>query len=321
VTLYSNIYQAISFEELYFTFNLYQYQAMKPKLNSSSWKLGFLISVPIVFASIYHRQAQLTSAGIRLLTQLPFTPTKKRGIKVDLGPGIRDWNQITLVGFMDKTLPDILGYPIEAVAFSRFGGFNSNRNYSDFQNPHSLSYQCWYGAYVVFDNHHRQRFGFTPDGQANFQDALDALEADQRLVYQNAGIRLHFEDGRVVRQVGDVQQQIIEENGNTWHRLTGQAQTWSSYHRGSLHQKSKKFHWCYGYIPTDADHGVDDLHSLTYQGEFWMRYEEKWQASCCKFFIYPRFTNRLGQIIDKGTPWLIKAGQAALAGIRFDWKF
>ncbi len=66
-----------------------------------------------------------------------------------------------------------------------------------------------------------------------------------------------------------------------------------------------------------ADHGVGDLHPLTYRGEFWVRYEEAWQASCCKFFVYPCCASRAGEEVDKGSAWLVKAGQAALAGIRF----
>jgi hypothetical protein len=62
---------------------------------------------------------------------------------------------------------------------------------------------------------------------------------------------------------------------------------------------------------------VDDLHPITYCGEFWVRYEEAWRASCCKFLIYPSYTDRRGQEIDKGDAWLVKAGQAALSGIRF----
>jgi len=70
-------------------------------------------------------------------------------------------------------------------------------------------------------------------------------------------------------------------------------------------------------VPANADHGVDDLHPLTYHGEFWVRYEEAWGASCCKFFIYPSYTDREGRQIAKGDARLLKAGEVALAGIRF----
>ena len=281
------------------------------------WPLGFALGLPLGLVGIYRFQAQLRSLSVRLLARSLDNPAKARGIWVDLGPGIPGWLRVTLTGFMNKTLPGIVDHPVEAVAFSRFGGFNFDRRFSDFQNPHSPSYQCWYGGYVVFDSQHRQRFGFEPDGSASFQDALDALEADQRLVYESAGIRLAFDDGRRVRPKGEFEKTQVEENGETWWKVTGAAQTWSTYHRGRLPNESWKFGWCYGSVPTGTDHGIDDLHPLTYRGEFWVRYEEAWHASCCKFFIYPCYTDRQGREIDKGSASLMKAGQAALAGIRF----
>ncbi len=282
------------------------------------WKLfGLSLGLSLGFTAAAVNRGRLKSAAVRKLTQLLPNPAKARGVSVDLGPGIPGWNSVTLVGFMSETLPDIVGYPVEAVAYSRFGGFNADRRFSDFQNPASPGYQCWYGAYVVFDNEHRQKFGFNPDGSANAQDAIDALEADQRLVYQSAGIGLAFEDGRLVRQIGDFEEEIVEVEGKTWHRLSGQAETWSSYHRGVLPAESWKFGWCYGSVPPGADHNIHDLHRLTYSGEFWARYQPEWGATLCKFFITPRFTNRQGARIDKGAPWLLDAGRRALEEIRF----
>ena len=282
------------------------------------WKLfGLSLGLSLGFTAAAVNRGRLKSVAVRKLTQLLPNPAKARGVNVDLGPGIPGWNRVTLVGFMSETLPDIVGYPVEAVAYSRFGGFNADRRFSDFQNPASPSYQCWYGAYVVFDNEHRQKFGFNPDGSANAQDAIDALEADQRLVYQSAGIGLAFEDGRLVRQIGDFEEEIVEAEGKIWHRLSGQAETWSSYHRGVLPAESWKFGWCYGSVPPDADHNVHDLHRLTYSGEFWAHYQPEWGATLCKFFITPRFTNRQGARIDKGAPWLLDAGRRALEEIRF----
>jgi len=281
------------------------------------WPSGFALGFQLGFIGTFLFQARLKSLTVRLLARSLNNPAKARSIGVDLGPGIPGWLRVSLTGFMSKTLPGVVGHPVEAVAFSRFGGFNRDRNVSDFQNPHSPSYQCWYGAYLVFDNPHRAGFGLEPDGSPSAQDVLDALEADQRLVFQNAGIPLSFEDGRLVRPVGEFEKSRVEENGHLWWRLSGAAETWSTYHPGRLPGESWKFGWCYGRVPASADHGVDALHPLTYSGEFWVRYNEAWGASCCKFFIYPRFTNRRGQEIDKGSTWLVKAGQAALAGIRF----
>jgi hypothetical protein len=281
------------------------------------WPFGFALGFPLGFIGTRLYQAQLKSLAVRTLARTLGNPAKARGLWVDLGPGIPGWLRVTLTGFMSKTLPGIVGHPADAVAFSRFGGFNLDRRFSDFQNPHSPSYQCWYGAYMVFDNEHRERFGFEPDGSASTQDALDALEADQRLVYESAGILLTFDDGRRVRPVGEFKKSQVEEDGQTWWKVSGAAETWSTYHRGRLPDESWKFRWCYGVVPPGAEHGVDDLHPLTYRGEFWVRYEEAWRASCCKFFIYPGYTDRGGREIDKGSGWLVKAGQTALAGIRF----
>lgn len=281
------------------------------------WPFGFAVGFPLGFVGTTLYQARLKSVAVRILARLLDNPAKARGIRVDLGAGIPGWLRVTLTGFMSYTLPEIVGYPVEAVAFSRFGGFNLDRRFSDFLNPHSPSYQCWYGAYIVFDNEHRQRFGFEADGGASAQDALDALEADQRLVYKNAGISLTFDDGRLVRPTQRFEKTQVEVNAQTWWRLTGAAETWSTYHRGRLPDESWKSRWCYGCVPANADHGVDDLHPLTYHGEFWVRYEEKWRASCCKFFIYPSYMDREGQEIDKGSAWLLRAGEDALSGIRF----
>lgn len=281
------------------------------------WPFGFALGFQFGFLGTYLFQAQLKSLAVRLLARWLDNPAKARGLWVDLGPGIPGWLRVTLTGFMSRPLSDIVGHPIEAVAFSRFGGFNPDRRFSDFQNPDSPSYQCWYGAYLVFDNQHRERFGFEPDGSASLQDALDALEADQRLVYESAGIPLAFEDGRLVRPTTEFEKIQVGEEGQTWWKVTGEAATWSTYHRGKLPHESWKFGWCYGCVPMDCDHGVEDLHPLRYRGQFWVRYEEAWRATCCKFFIYPSYTDRQGREIDKGGAWLVKAGGAALAGVRF----
>jgi hypothetical protein len=261
--------------------------------------------------------APLKSLFVRLLARSFPNPAKDHRLRVDLGPGIPGWLRFSLTGFMGKTLPGVVGHPVEAVAFSRFGGFHRDARFSDFQNPDSPHYQCWYGAYLVWDHSHRQRFGFAPDGSPSTQDALDALEADQRLVFHNAGIPNTFPDGRLVRRAGDFTQEQVQEAGQVWWRLSGEAETWSTYHRGRLPEESWKFGWCYGAVPAGLDHGVDDLHPLTYRGEFWVRYEPAWEVSCCKFLIYPCYTDRSGRAVNKGTPELIAAGQEALAGVRF----
>ncbi len=257
------------------------------------------------------------SLAVRLLACVLPNPARQRGLAVDLGPGIAGWLRVSLTGFMTKTLPGVLGHPIEAVAFSRFGGFHRDGRCSDFQNPESPSYQCWYGAYLVFDNEYRQRFGFDTAGRPSPADALAALEADQRLVFRNAGIERAFPDGRLVRLCGELSIAEAQEAGQPWWRICGEADTWSTYHRGRLPGESWRFGWCYGTIPPQADHGVDDLHPLVYRGEFWLRYEEDWRATCCKFFLCPRYRDRQGRQWDKATAEMAAAGRAALAGVRF----
>jgi hypothetical protein len=104
------------------------------------WPFGFALGLPLGFVGTGLYQAQIRSLTVRLLARSLDNPAKSRKIQVDLGSGIPGWLRLTLTGFMSKTLPGIVGHPVEAVAFSRFGGFNLDRRFSDFQNPHSLSY-------------------------------------------------------------------------------------------------------------------------------------------------------------------------------------
>lgn len=281
-------------------------------------RLRWLVGLSLAAGGGYLFQATLRSAAIRLLSQLLDNPAKARGLHCDLGPGIPGWTQVVLVGHMSKTLPGVVGYPLEGVAWSRFGGFHPGRPYADFLNPASPFYQCWYGAYVVFDNEHRQQFGLKPDGTPDPADALAALEADQALVYHNAGIvERRFEDGRLVRPTTEFNAEQVTRHGQGWWRLTGEAETWSAYHREPLPGRKWTFGWTYGAVPPTAEHGVDDLHPLTYRGEFWVRYEPAWRASTAMFFIYPHFSNRAGQRLETGAPDLIAAGRRALDGVRF----
>lgn len=260
--------------------------------------------------------AGIKSALVRFASQRLPNPAKKRGIAVNLGRGIPGWTRITLTaGTMSKTLSEIVGYPTEAVAYTRFGGFNRNRRYSDFLNPDSAAYQWWYGVYLVFDNPHRRRFGFHPDGTVNLADALDALEADQRLMFANAGVPLTFPDGRRVRLTGDMSVETVAENGCRWQRLTGRAETWSTFHRGKLPAEQWSYRWCYGSVPPDAPHSVADMHPLTGDGEFWLRYEPAWGATLCKFFLHPEPVS--AAVLPAEREKLLSAGLAALVDIKF----
>jgi hypothetical protein len=277
-----------------------------------------LLGLSIALAGAYLFRSTLKSVVVRWLSQLLENPAKQAGLSCDLGRGIPGWTRVILVGHMSKTLPELVGYPLEGVAWSRFGGFGPGRTYAAFLDPGSPFYQCWYGAYLVFDNEHRRRFGFNPNGTPNPADAILALEADQRLVYHNAGITGHqFAGGRLVQPLGDFECKPVDRCGQTWWRITGQAETWSAYHRRRRPEGKWTFNWTYGAVPPTVDHGVEDLHPLIYSGEFWIRYEPAWQASTALFFIYPHYANQAGQWIDTGTPKLLQMGRRALAGIRF----
>jgi len=251
-------------------------------------------------AGIWWYRGRLQSAGLRLLIPHIFSdPARERGLDIRFRLSPPPWFQITLVGELGKTLSEIVGTPVEAVAYSRFGGFPAGRAYSEFQNPDSPYYQVWLGAYAVFDGPGVQRYGFGEDGQPLPQAAVDVLEADQRLVYHGAGCERRFEDGRCVQMRGDFEVEQVEERGQTWWRLTGEADTWSAYHRGVSPNGRWHHPWIYGVVPPNAPHPVDDWHPLVYRGEFWLRYEPALAVSCAKFCIYPEYTDRRGERVTR----------------------
>jgi hypothetical protein len=247
-------------------------------------------------------RGMLRSVFVRMLIPyLKGDPGLERGLGVRFHLAPPPWLQVTLVGNIGEVLSDIIGQPVEAVAYSRFAGFPGGRTYSDFMNPDSPYYQVWLGAYLVFDGPGVQRFGFDADGQPDAQAALDVLEADQRHVYRGAGCDRQFDDGRRVRQEGEFTFSEVEEQGTTWWRMAGQADTWSVYHLGESPQGRWYHPWLYGVVPPDAGHAVDEWHPLTYRSEFWTRYDADRQASCSKFFVYPAsYQDRGGNVVTRG---------------------
>jgi hypothetical protein len=235
----------------------------------------------------------------RLAAALP-NPAKRHGLNIGIPIDRGGWTKLTLKIDLSPVLSEVVGYPLEAAAYSHFGGFNLSRVYSDFVNPESNYYQAWIGAYVVFDSERRRQFGFDDGGQPVQQEALDVLEADQRLVLGGAGCPNRFPDGRRVRLIGDMKASEIDRGGERWWRLDGKAETWSAYHRGS----SRDGHWRseagYGRVPDDAPHPVDDFHQMTYSGSFWLRYYPEWQATCARFYIIPEYADRGGGMVTKG---------------------
>ena len=240
------------------------------------------------------------SVGIRRLAAALPNPAKRHGLNIDIPIDRGGWIKLTLKVDLSPMLSEVVGYPVEAAAYSHFGGFNLSRVYSDFVNPESDYYQAWIGAYVVFDNERRNQFGFDDEGQPLQQDVLDVLEADQRLVLGGAGCPNRFPDGRRVRLAGDMTATETDRQGERWWRLDGKAETWSAYHRGSSRDRHWRSEAGYGRVPDDAPHPVDDFHQLTYRGSFWLRYFPEWRATCARFYIIPEYTDNVGRLVIGG---------------------
>ena len=148
------------------------------------------------------------------------------------------------------------------------------------------------------------------------QDALNVLEADQRLVYWAAGCPKKFPNGRLVRPIVEWTAAEVESGGERWWKLDGKAETWSAYHRGKTREGNWRHYWASGQVPADAPHSVDDFHPLTYIGSIWLRYRPEWQATCAKFCICPEYTDRNGRKVAKDEQVEAEC-QAILDGIVF----
>jgi cob(I)alamin adenosyltransferase len=260
--------------------------------------LLLILGIGAAFAWLY--RGLLMSLGVRLLASRLPNAAKRHGLQIRLGPHRGGWTSLTLQANLGKPLSEIMGHPIEAAAYSRFGGFNLSRLYSDFMNPRSIYYQCWLGAYVVFDSEFRKRFGFDDTRTFVADEVQAALEADQRLVYRSAGCPHRFPDGNTVRLHGELRGDHLEVDGMSWWRIRGEADTWSAYHKGASPDASRLRSRVYGLVPHSEQHPVDDYHPLRYQGEFWLRYFPEFQATCAKFFVWPTYTNRDGIEVSEG---------------------
>lgn len=242
----------------------------------------------------------LMSVAVRFLASSASNPAKRHGLLIRFGAHQGGWIKLTLQADLSKTLSQVLGRPLQAVAYSRFGGFNLSRVYSDFLNPDSPYYQAWLGAYAVFDDDGRQAFGFDNNGTFIAEEALAVLEADQRLVYSSAGCPRRFPDGNTVRVIGELRGEQQEVDDVSWWTITGNAETCSAYHRGGAPEGDRLRSKVYGVVPASAAHDVDDFHPLHYRGEFYLRYFPQYGATCAKFYIYPRYVDQHGRQIDKG---------------------
>jgi hypothetical protein len=260
--------------------------------------LALFVCAAVPLAWLY--RGLLMSVAVRLLgSRLP-NPAKRRGLAISLGDHGESWIRIGLQANLGKTLSQVLGYPVEGAAYSRFGGFNLSRLYSDFLNPDSSYYQAWWGAYVVFDDERRRAFGFDEQDAFVPEEVLAVLEADQRLVYRSAGCPRKFPDGNLVKLRGQLTGEKAEHDGELWWCISGEADTWSTYRRGRNPEASRLRRRAYGVVPSSAEHEVDDYHPLCYRGEFWMRYFPELEATCAKFYICPFYIDRHGREVTKG---------------------
>jgi len=251
----------------------------------------------------------LMSLAVRLLASRLSNAAKRHRLRIHFGHHEGGWIRCTLQADLGKTLSQVLDYPVEAAAYSRFGGFNLSRLYSDFMNPDSPYYQCWLGAYVVLDSEPRKAFGFDAQGELVHEEALAVLEADQRLVFRSAGCPHRFPDGTAVRLKGQLEGEVKEENGLSWWCIWGEADTWSAYHKGPNPEGSRLRSRVYGMVPYSATHAVDDFHPLRYRGEFWMRYFPEYGATCAKFYIWPSYDDQRGQRVSPPQELIVECQQ------------
>jgi hypothetical protein len=257
----------------------------------------------------------LMSLIVRFLASTLPNAAKSHGLAIRFGAHQGSWVRLTLKANLGKILSEVVGRPVEAAAYSKFGGFSLNHVYSDFMNPDSPYYQAWLGAYVVFDDEQRQAFGFDEQGGFVPEEALAVLEADQRLVFESAGCPNEFPDGNVVRLASELAGDQREVDRQFWWRISGEADTWSVYHRGTRERRGLRSR-IYGVVSSSAQHDVDDFHPQRYRGEFWMRYSPEYEATCAKFYIYPYYNDRSGREVTKGEQ-IVAECQGLLKSITF----
>ena len=260
-----------------------------------------LIILLAVFGALaWLRRGLLKSLATRFFIAALPDPAKTRGIKMIIPVDRGGWTRVTLHADISFPLTRVVGYPVEAAAYSHFGGFNLNNSYCDFINPDSKYYQAWIGAYTVFDSDRRKHFGFDDEGKPIQQERVDILQADQAMVYWAAGCPKKFPDGHLVKLLPDATDTEVEIDGQRWWRMDGKAETWSAYHRGKSPHPNWYHYYNYGMTPQGAPHPVDDFHPLTYTGAIWTRYSPEWGATCAKFYILPEYVDRNGEKVTKG---------------------
>ncbi len=236
---------------------------------------------------VWPNRAALGSLAVRALSQRVPNAAARRGVRVDLGPAWGRWTRVPLAADLGPTLSEVVGYKIEAAAFSRFGGFPLGKSHSAYLDPTSPYYQAWLGAYLVFDVPSRPPFGFDDQGGVRESDVLNVLDADQRLVYRSQSCPRRFPDGRAIRPIGEARSEPITVDGVSWHRVTGEAETWSTYHREPRPERQLRARWLYGVSP---DRGADcaDFPAIRCASEVWLRHDADLRATCAAFLVAAR---------------------------------
>ena len=263
-------------------------------------RLCLLLLAIVTIAVVWRRRARLRSIAMLLVASALPNSAKRHGIDIRIPTPDRAWIRPVLKVDISASLSEVVGYPVEATAYSRYGGFNLSRVYSDFVNPDSRYYQAWIGAYVIFDGERRKHFGFDDSGRPVQQEALDLVEADQRMALGDFGCPHWHAGGQRLRLIGDLTAATVDGGAERWWRMDGKMETWSGYHRGKNPAGKMPHYWGSGVVPKDAAHAVEDYHPLTYTGSVWLCYRPEWRATCGKFYVYPEFTDRNGETVTKG---------------------
>ena len=240
----------------------------------------------------------IRSVALRsVLPALP-NPAKRRGIDISFPVHGTGWTRLIGKNDLSPLLSGVVGYPLEAAAWSHYGGFNLSRVYSDYVNPDSNYYQAWIGAYIVFDNERRKPLVLMTRGSQSSRTCWTSLRRTAGGCSKTAAARICSRRPR-----GETCQRHDGHRGG--HRRGAVVEDgrpggdWSSYHRGNA-----PGHWphyaAYGRVPDNAPHPVDDFHPLIYSASIWLRYLPQWQATCVKHYIWCEYTDRNGQRVTRG---------------------
>lgn len=263
-----------------------------------------LILVPLAAAAavpVWLNRMYFKNKAMILAAHLFPNSAKKNGVTAVLPvPKGSAWITPTLHVDIGDSLSEVVGYRIECTAFSRFAGLRMSNLHSDFVNPDSEYYQAWVGAYYVFDGDNRQHYGFDDNGDVVPLEALNLVEADQRMALGDMGCPHWFPDGRRLKLKGELATTVVERSDGQWYRCDGKVDTWSGYHRGKSPLARAPMYWGSGIWPKDAPHPVDDYHPLTYTGAVWLRYRPEWHATTGLFYVITEYVDNYGQKVTRG---------------------